>query len=178
MHISHLSFLACPVDRGSLALHKPVMDGSFVKSGVLQSASGKTYPITKYVPRFVIDDGYAENFTVEWEKHPDILHNSASNFSAYRKRFVEETRWGTDLAGQIILEAGCGPGALTPFALETGATVVSFDLSNSVERARESVGANPRSLFVQASLFELPFKQETFDKIFCFGVLQHTPDPS
>jgi hypothetical protein len=66
------------------------MDGSFVKSGILQSASGKTYPITKYVPRFVTDDGYAENFTVEWEKHPDILHDSTSNFSAYRKRFMED----------------------------------------------------------------------------------------
>ena len=28
----------------------------------------------------------------------------------------------------------------------------------------------------QASIYELPFQEEYFDKIFCFGVLQHTPD--
>jgi SAM-dependent methyltransferase len=94
----------------------------------------------------------------------------------YRDRFTSETKWGSDLAGQIVLEAGCDPGALTPFALETGATVVSFDLSNSVEQARQSIGENERSLIVQASIFEMPFKSATFDKVFCFGVLQHTPD--
>ena len=28
----------------------------------------------------------------------------------------------------------------------------------------------------QASVYELPFPDNTFDKVFCFGVLQHTPD--
>jgi len=28
----------------------------------------------------------------------------------------------------------------------------------------------------QASIYELPFAPRQFDKVFCFGVLQHTPD--
>src|SRR5215813_5192508 len=129
MHINHLKLLACPKDKTPLQLESGEMHGNFVRTGILRSHAGAIYPIKSYIPRFA-HDGYAESFTVEWEKHPDILHNSMSNFSAYRKRFTEETRWGTDLSGQTILEAGCGPGALTSFALETGATVVSFDLSN------------------------------------------------
>jgi ubiquinone/menaquinone biosynthesis C-methylase UbiE/uncharacterized protein YbaR (Trm112 family) len=176
MHIDHLKLLACPKDKTPLQLESGEMDGDFIRTGILRSQAGAIYPIKSYIPRFA-DDGYAESFTVEWEKHPDILHSSMSNFSAYRKRFTEETRWGTDLSGQTVLEAGCGPGALTSFALETGATVVSLDLSNSVEKARSSIGSNPRSLFLQASIFEMPFKAECFDKVFCFGVIQHTPDP-
>jgi SAM-dependent methyltransferase len=31
--------------------------------------------------------------------------------------------------------------------------------------------------FVQASIFELPFRTGAFDGCYCIGVLQHTPDP-
>ena len=30
---------------------------------------------------------------------------------------------------------------------------------------------------VQADLYHLPFKKQSFDKVICLGVLQHTPDP-
>jgi SAM-dependent methyltransferase len=107
-----------------------------------------------------------------------ILNQATSNFSAYRHRFLSETKWSHQLSSQTILEAGCGPGSITPFALETGATVVSFDLSNGVEQASKAIGRNERSLIVQASLFDMPFRSDTFDKAFCFGVIQHTPDPA
>jgi SAM-dependent methyltransferase len=45
-----------------------------------------------------------------------------------------------------------------------------------VEQARQAIGANERSLIIQASLFDMPFSPGIFDKAFCFGVLQHTPD--
>ncbi|RZL40985.1 MAG: class I SAM-dependent methyltransferase, partial [Pedobacter sp.] len=35
---------------------------------------------------------------------------------------------------------------------------------------------SPRLKIFQASIYELPFEKESFDKVFCFGVLQHTPD--
>ena len=30
---------------------------------------------------------------------------------------------------------------------------------------------------MQANIYEMPFERGFFDKVFCFGVLQHTPDP-
>ncbi len=152
------------------------MQGDFVRSGMLVSTTGREYPVRAFIPRFASED-YAESFSVEWEKHPRVLSEATSNFTVYRQRFTTETKWGADLTGQTILEAGCGPGSITPFALETGAMVVSFDLSKSVEQARKAIGASERSLIVQASIFEMPFKTASFDKAFCFGVLQHTPNP-
>ena len=31
--------------------------------------------------------------------------------------------------------------------------------------------------FVQASIYELPFREGTFDYCYCIGVIQHTPEP-
>jgi SAM-dependent methyltransferase len=75
------------------------------------------------------------------------------------------------------LEVGSGSGRFTRHALETGAFVASIDASNAVEANYRSNGASENLLLVQASVYELPFNRDYFDKAFCFGVLQHTPDP-
>jgi SAM-dependent methyltransferase len=33
-------------------------------------------------------------------------------------------------------------------------------------------------LIVQADVFAMPFRAGVFDRVFCFGMLQHTPDPA
>lgn len=53
--------------------------------------------------------------------------------------------------------------------------VVSMDYSISVEANFASNGQKKNVLIVQADVYEIPFKREYFDKLFCFGVLQHTP---
>lgn len=55
--------------------------------------------------------------------------------------------------------------------------VVSFDYSNAVEDNYRSNGSRENVLIVQANIYEMPFPQDFFDKAYCFGVLQHTPNP-
>jgi SAM-dependent methyltransferase len=50
------------------------------------------------------------------------------------------------------------------------------DYSNAVEANFKNNGPNERLHLFQASIYEMPFANEQFDKVFCFGVLQHTPD--
>ncbi|MFZ0522200.1 MAG: class I SAM-dependent methyltransferase [Candidatus Acidiferrales bacterium] len=80
------------------------------------------------------------------------------------------------MEGQMILEAGCGAGRFTQIALETGAEVISFDLSLAVEAAFNNNAAADRLCVFQASIYEIPLRKASFDKIFCMGVLQHCPD--
>ena len=54
--------------------------------------------------------------------------------------------------------------------------VISFDYSKAVEANFQSNGAHKNLLLIQASIYEMPFSDEIADKIFCFGVLQHTPN--
>jgi ubiquinone/menaquinone biosynthesis C-methylase UbiE len=41
-----------------------------------------------------------------------------------------------------------------------------------------SNGAHSNVLIVQADVFAMPFPPRSFDRVFCFGMLQHTPSPS
>src|SRR5437763_11214620 len=92
------------------------------------------------------------------------------------KRFFEETGWSRDLAGEIILEVGSRSGRFTEQAASTGAIVVSMDYSYAVEANYASNGRRENVLIVQADIYAMPFHSWYFDKVFCFGVLQHTPD--
>lgn len=173
MRREHMPLLRSPRTGSALTLKNPVSVADRVREGLLVDDAGNEFPIIGFIPRFVHSDGYCKSFSVEWERWPEIL----SSYSGYGERFAKETKWGNDLHGRVVLEAGCGSGAFTPHALATGATVVSFDYSGSVAVNYEKSGANPNVLVVQASIFEMPFADAVFDKVFCFGVLQHTPDP-
>jgi ubiquinone/menaquinone biosynthesis C-methylase UbiE len=81
------------------------------------------------------------------------------------------------MVGDVILEAGSGSGRFTVQAASTGAMVVSFDYSNAVEANYRNNGHFDNVLIVQASIFEMPFRDNSFSRVFCIGVIQHTPDP-
>jgi SAM-dependent methyltransferase len=77
----------------------------------------------------------------------------------------------------VVIEAGSGSGRFTEHALGTGALVLSIDYSRAVEANYASNGHHDNLLLVQGDLFKMPFAPDQADRLFCFGVLQHTPDP-
>src|SRR5206468_4390503 len=102
---------------------------------------------------------------------------SATGRPISRQRLFLATRWPERLDGQKILEAGSGAGRFTEVLLTTGAFVYSFDFSSAVEANSSSNGRFDRLCLFQGDIFRIPLKREAFDKVLCFGVLQHTPDP-
>lgn len=148
-----------------------------VVSGTLSCpVCDRTYPILNGVPRFVELKNYADNFGFEWNRHARTQYDSYSGVNVSETRFFGETKWGRDLTGRVLLEVGCGSGRFTVHAAATGAMVVSFDYSAAVEANYASNGGTPNVLIVQADVYRLPFPKGFFDGVFCFGVLQHTPD--
>lgn len=59
----------------------------------------------------------------------------------------------------------------------TGATLVSLDYSSAVDANYAGNGHHDNVLIVQGDVYQLPFRPGTFDRVFCLGVIQHTPDP-
>lgn len=173
MKAKHLELLCCPTCQSDLRLTDAVEVDGLIRSGKLVCSQSHSFPILDFIPRFVEIGHYASNFSSQWDTWPELL----SLYDGYGERFTKETRWGTDLQGSLMLEAGCGAGTFTPFAAATGATVVSFDLSQGVEANYRRSGHLDNVLIVQADIFSIPVRRASFDYAFCFGVLQHTPDP-
>lgn len=165
-----LHLLACPACAGALAL-----DGEVT----LRCAScGATYPIVGHVPRFVPAQSYASSFGFQWNQFRRTQLDSHSGLPISRDRFFRETRWTPEeLAGKRVLDLGCGAGRFAEVALSAGAKVVAVDYSTAVDACHANLGANPNLDVVQADVYRLPFKPESFDFVYCLGVLQHTPDP-
>lgn len=178
MRTEHVKYLACLTCRGPLKVRADEVDIDRVRTGSLLGRCGKTYPIVNFIPRFVDRNNYSGNFGFQWNKHFRTQCDSYSGQPISETRFFSETRWGRDLEGQVVLEAGCGSGRFTEQAVTTKAMVVSFDYSSAVDANYRNNGHFENLLIVQADIFNMPFREGPFDKVFCLGVIQHTPDPS
>lgn len=78
-------------------------------------------------------------------------------------------------AGAKFMEIGCGLGITTEFAQRNYQDdAVGVDLSLAVLKATRHFRNNPFLHFVQATLFQLPFKRNYFDLMYSHGVLHHT----
>ena len=177
MKVEHLNYLRCPKTGQPLTLEAELLEGDRVRTGRLISSDGTAYPIIDFIPRFVSSDNYSENFGFEWKLHSRTQYDDDAGHSMSEKRIFEVSGWDRDLKGELLLEAGSGSGRFTEHLLKTGVMVVSFDYSQAVEPNYASNGQHPNLLLVQGNIYEMPFKKAAFDKVFCFGVLQHTPDP-
>jgi len=176
-HVVHLRCAAC---RGCLDLSRVTRrDGDRVEEGLLacRSCAART-PIVRYVPRFVDSENYAAGFGLQWNLHARTQLDSATGLSVTRDRFFSQTKWPIRLDGQLVLEVGGGAGRFTEQAASTGATVVSLDYSSAVDANYRNNGMRENVLIVQGDLYQMPFPTEYFDRVFCLGVLQHTPDPA
>ncbi|MBN6053699.1 methyltransferase domain-containing protein, partial [Nonomuraea sp. RK-328] len=136
-----------------------------------------TYPIDRGIPRFVPADNYADGFGYQWNRHWLTQLDSCNGTTISRDRVMRASGWTADkLRGKSLLECGSGAGRFTEVLCEMGAVVTSCDLSSAVHANAASNGRFPNLRLLQASIYELPLPEESFDFLFCFGVIQHTPD--
>ena len=175
-----LESLRCPDCRGGFGLEDAERAGDRIESGVLKCGRcERSYPVIGFVPRFVPLDNYAESFGFQWNRFRKTQLDSNTGIPVSRNRFVEYSGWSPEeLKGKRVLDIGCGAGRFTEIALEFGARVVALDYSSAVDACRANFPDEKRLEVVQGDIYHLPFEPATFDYVYCFGVLQHTPDPA
>ncbi len=131
--------------------------------------------VIRGIARFGSVDNYADNFGFQWNRFTKTQFHRSSD-----SRLWATTGWDPRaLDGLDILEVGSGAGRFSRVILEkTRANLYTVDYSIAVEANYESNAqiAPDRMHIAQASIYELPFPDGSFDKTFCLGVLQHTPD--
>lgn len=107
-------------------------------------------------------DAYREQASVRYRLEP------------YIKSFAEPERW----AGRNVLEIGVGLGADHQLFAEAGAVLSGVDLT---QRAIDHTALRFKSLGLVSDLRvsdaeHLPFADSTFDMIYSWGVIHHSPD--
>ena len=164
-----------------IPLINPVNNRPLTKEGTeYKDNQGNSFPIINGVPRFVPEDNYTNSFGFQWNKFQKTqIDREAKNSSFSKERFFVATEWDKeDLTGKNVLEVGSGAGRFTQIVLDyTKANLYSIDYSDAVSaNYRNNAHHGDRLHLFQASIYEMPFPDNSFDKVFCFGVLQHTPD--
>lgn len=173
------SVLRCPHTGQPLRTEGARQENGHVVSGSLVTADrSRRYDIVAGVPRFVPAANYASGFGLQWNRFRKTQLDSHAGTTISRDRFFQFSGWSRGvLRDKKILEVGCGAGRFTEIVLEAGAHVTSVDYSAAVDACWKNFEYHPRLNVVQADVYALPFVPAQYDYVFCFGVLQHTPDP-
>ena len=175
-----LEVLRCRACSGSYELHATETAGDEILAGELSCTGCKQrVPIEDAIPRFVPRQNYASSFGFQWKRFGELQVDRLHSHTMSRDRFFLEVGIPREeLASMRVLEAGCGGGRFSDVVLEAGAELYSVDLSDAVDKNRDIHQSHERLHLLQASITDLPLRPGSFDLVFCFGVIQHTPDPA
>lgn len=139
--------------------------------------NGNTYQLNDGVLNMTNVDNYANNFGHQWNKFNKTQLDSFSNTKISENRFKKATGWETSsLKNCIVLDVGCGVGRFSEIALNMGALVIAIDISSAAIVAKNNFGYHKNFISIQADIYNLPFKKNSFTHIYCLGVIQHTPN--
>jgi SAM-dependent methyltransferase len=164
MNAELLELLRCPACRAGL---EPAGDPPSLRC----RGCGASYPLTNGVPRLA-GEAYVASFGRQWNRY-DVARDEEDEATFAVKTGVDPR----DLAGKLVLDAGCGGGRYARLAGRFGAKVLGVDLSSAVEKAAALCAELPDVAVVQADLLDLPLAEGAFDLAFSIGVLHHSPDP-
>jgi len=116
---------------------------------------------------------YIEENLIKWEE----LHKESYARLVYPNeniiRFVKT--YFPDKAHSRILDSGCGAGRHVVFLAKEGYQTTGIDFSKeAIESARDALNQDLlQATLVQGSILELPFAENSFDGLICYGVLYY-----
>ena len=185
MRTELLDILCCPRCRGDLEL--TILEGiiAHVVVGRLVCVGCHAgYDVRDDVPMFSrhVEHGGLRNQATTYSTWWDRYHGEASIVDpSHGPAFHESLRIDpAEFRQLVVLDAGCGNGRFSYVVSHyEPRLLVSFDISSGVFHAKQVIlGRNPSAnvAFVQGDVTAPPFKPQSFDIVFSWGVLHHTPD--
>lgn len=108
------------------------------------------------------------------------LHKQKRHQPRYPHQLVVSFALRTFKQGGAILDLGCGAGRHLKFLVENGFEAYGCDYSSSGIQASQELlaSANLKANFEIASVDNLPYDDEFFDGLICFGVLYYNDKQS
>jgi len=134
------------------------------------------YSVSKSMP---IEAATGTLYGSLWEKFGlDAVVEEAKKL--IQARFNSQTFSLTDLEDKVVLDLGCGSGRYT-VALNTYGckTITGYDVGGQGLNIAKDIASKyglKNMEFVEGDVLDLPYEDESFDFVFCNGVLHHTTD--
>ena len=180
-----LDLLVCPYCKNKITMS--ISKGSFdsIEEGLFScKPCNKTYPVVNDIPFFSPTAGHQgiknqqRTYSVWWEKyhHDDNITDEHHSDLFYNSLHIP----AKDFENKVVLDAGCGNGRFS-FVVSRykPKLLVAFDISTGLFQAQKAIqksAGTSNVAFVQGDITNPPFRQESFDIVFSWGVIHHTPD--
>lgn len=115
----------------------------------------------------------SERFGYEWDKYSFMDKKYEDQFKNWTGPLSE-----SDFKNKSVLDAGCGMGRNSFWALQYGAKkLMAFDLDRrSVEKAKKTLSKFKNAKVMLRSIYETEWENE-FDIAFSIGVIHHLKEP-
>jgi SAM-dependent methyltransferase len=191
MFEADLDLLRCPKSKQPLTLRDITsvdVDGEIMEAALVSGVN--VYPVRNGIPRFTEDVSDNASWDYKWRVlDAGVGYNYRVIDKADQAYSVHDTFDRNDhdglayrnATGKLALDVGCGVGQYSIRLLNdyNPAKLIAFDLTSGVDIFRKIMlerypQYKSKLLILQASVFEMPFAEETFDFIFSLGVLMHT----
>lgn len=164
----------CP---NCLSLHQRSKLSNLKEDSWLCDLCNSIYPIINEIPRLTELSNYSDSFGYQWNIFEKTQLDSYTKTTISEDRVKIATGWKNlkEVTGNL-LEAGSGAGRFTEILVKTSANIFSFDFSNAVEANYRNNNLAKNLRIFQGDIYSIPFKNQSFDHVFCLGVIQHTPN--
>lgn len=117
----------------------------------------------------------------------EVVNSFSSEWKKFNRFSEEEIKSAGDQYFDIVtsemlnknssvLDVGCGSGRWTRYAADKAGFVEGIDLIESIDTAVELNLDKKNVRISQASVNNIPFADNSFDFVFCLGVLHHLPN--
>lgn len=123
------------------------------------------------------------SYEKDWDSYAQLINDKKESPEWAVLRKARESHWREFFSvnkNDKILDAGCGHGEYTVFALKENAKVWAFDYSKEMVNCTIDL-VKKNSLIAERisidSVVNIPYENEFFDQVFCLAVLDHlNPD--
>lgn len=179
MNKNLLSLLCCPECRNNLSQGKNIFYCSYCN---------KKYPFIDDIPNFSlpIQESDIQISQKKWDEKyiKDSKKDIAHELDLLDKKFFNPT-WNQirhyffPKRGNLFLETGCGTFYFGRHLAKMGFTVVGIDISMQALKSAKLVLEREKLnnyLLVCGSILKMPFKNNSFNLLYGFGVVEHFKD--
>lgn len=179
-----LEILCCPDTGENLELLIEEGNINQIIKGSFQSPNGNIFNIIDDIPYFsnVINHKGIRNQYETYSHWFEKMHKEESIINpSNEKIFYDSLRIDNhEFERKIVLDAGCGNGRFSYLVSKYNPKLlISFDISKGLEKAKQAILKNNTDAniaFIQGDITNPPFKKESIDIVYSWGVTHHTPN--